>query len=280
MKPKTWFITGSSRGFGREWAEAALERGDRVTATARNLDTLKPLIESYGENVLALSLDVTNRSAAFGAVARAHEHFGRLDVVVNNAGYGLFGAIEEVSEEQARDQIETNLFGALWVTQAALPFLRDQGSGHIVQVSSIGGVVAFAGIGMYHASKWGLEGFSEALALEAAAFGIHVTLVEPGGFDTDWGGSSAVHAEPLDAYEQLRRERAGRMAQAPKGRTEATGAAILEVVDADPPPLRVFFGAAPFGIARARYAERLQTWEQWNDLALRAQGEPAEAGTA
>jgi NAD(P)-dependent dehydrogenase (short-subunit alcohol dehydrogenase family) len=166
------------------------------------------------------------------------------------------------------------------VTQAALPFLREQGSGHIIQVSSIGGIVAFAGIGMYHASKWGLEGFSEALALEVADFGIHVTLVEPGGFDTDWGGSSAVHAEPLEAYEDARRERTGRMAQTPKGRTAATGAAILEVVDADPPPLRVFLGAAPFAIAKARYAERLQTWERWNDLALAAQGQPVEAGSA
>jgi NAD(P)-dependent dehydrogenase (short-subunit alcohol dehydrogenase family) len=274
---KTWFITGSSRGFGREWAEAALARGDRVAATARNVDTLKPLTETYGENVLTLALDVTNRSAAFGAVARAHEHFGSLDVIVNNAGYGLFGAIEEVSEEEARDQIETNLFGALWVTQAALPFLREQGSGHIVQVSSIGGIVAFAGIGMYHASKWGLEGFSEALAQEVAQFGIHVTLVEPGGFDTDWGGSSAVHAQPIEAYEKARLERTARMAQVPKGRTDATGPVILEVVDAEPPPLRVFFGAAPLGLAKARYAERLATWEQWNSLALAAQGQPAEA---
>ena len=280
MASKTWFITGCSRGFGREWAEAALERGDRVAATARDADTLKPLTDRYGGSVLALTLDVTNREGAFGAVAHAHEHFGSLDVIVNNAGYGLFGAIEEVSEEQARAQIETTLFGALWVTQAALPFLRAQGSGHIVQVSSIGGIVAFAGIGMYHASKWGLEGFSEALALEVADFGIHVTLVEPGGFDTDWGGSSAVHAEPLEAYEDARRERTGRMAQTPKGRTAATGAAILEVVDADPPPLRVFLGAAPFAIAKARYAERLQTWERWNDLALAAQGQPVEAGSA
>jgi NAD(P)-dependent dehydrogenase (short-subunit alcohol dehydrogenase family) len=272
LTSKTWFITGSSRGFGREWAEAALGRGDRVAATARDIDTLKPLAERYGENVLTLALDVTNRAAAFGAVARAHEHFGSLDVVVNNAGSGLFGAIEEVSEQEAREQIETNLFGALWVTQAALPFLRDQGSGHIIQVSSIGGVVAFAGIGMYHASKWGLEGFSEALALEVAEFGIHVTLVEPGGFDTDWGGSSAVHAQPIEAYAEARRVRTGRMAQTPKGRTDATGPAILEVVDAEPPPLRVFFGAAPLGLAKARYAERLQTWEEWNSLALAAQG--------
>jgi NAD(P)-dependent dehydrogenase (short-subunit alcohol dehydrogenase family) len=280
MASKTWLITGSSRGFGREWAEAALARGDKVAATARDTATLQPLLESYGESVLPLQLDVTDRDAAFQVVERAHEHFGRLDVVVNNAGYGLFGAIEEVSEEQARAQIETNVFGALWVTQAALPLLRAQGSGHIVQVSSIGGIVAFAGIGMYHASKWALEGFSEALALEVAEFGIHVTLVEPGGFDTDWSGSSAVHAQPIDAYEAARQERAGRMANTPKGRTGATGPAILEVVDADPPPLRVFFGASPLGLARSRYAERLENWEQWNGLALAAQGEALATDSA
>jgi NAD(P)-dependent dehydrogenase (short-subunit alcohol dehydrogenase family) len=273
MPAKTWFITGSSRGFGREWAEAALERGDRVAATARDAGSLADLVSTYGHQVLALDLDVTDRAAAFDAVAQAHEHFGRLDVVVNNAGYGLFGAIEEVSEAQARAQIETNLFGALWVTQAALPLLRAQQSGHLVQVSSIGGIVAFAGIGLYHATKWGLEGFSEALSQEVAEFGIHVTLVEPGGFDTDWGGSSAVHAEPLDAYEPLRERRAAGRRAATPGRTDATGPAILAVVDADPPPLRVFFGAPPLELAKERYAQRLETWEQWKDVSLAAQGE-------
>jgi NAD(P)-dependent dehydrogenase (short-subunit alcohol dehydrogenase family) len=256
MSTKIWFITGSSRGFGREWAEVALARGDKVAATARDLGTLEQLADTYGENVLPLALDVTDRAAAFEAVAQAHDRFGRLDVIVNNAGYGLFGAIEEVTEAQARAQIETNLFGALWVTQAALPYLREQRSGHIVQVSSIGGVVAFAGIGMYHASKWGLEGFSEALALEVAEFGIHVTLIEPGGFDT-------------------RRQMTQRRSDLPKGNTGATGPAILEVVDAEPPPLRIFFGSPPLAIAKDRYAQRLRTWEEWNDLSVAAQGEQA-----
>jgi NAD(P)-dependent dehydrogenase (short-subunit alcohol dehydrogenase family) len=272
MATKTWFITGTSRGFGREWAQAALKRGDNVAATARSVDALSGLVDTYGDAVLALELDVTDRAADFDAVARAHDHFGRLDVVVNNAGYGLFGAIEEVSEEQARAQIETNLFGALWVTQAALPYLREQRSGHIIQVSSIGGIAAFAGIGLYHASKWGLEGFSEALAQEVAEFGIHVTLVEPGGFDTDWRGSSAVRAEPIEAYEDARRQTADRRSQLPQGRTDATGAAILQIVDAEDPPLRVFFGAPPLQIAKERYAQRLKTWEEWNDLSVAAQG--------
>jgi NAD(P)-dependent dehydrogenase (short-subunit alcohol dehydrogenase family) len=272
MASKVWFITGSSRGFGREWAQAALDRGDRVAATARDLDTLSELVETYGDAVLALKLDVNDRAADFDAVAQAHEHFGRLDVVINNAGYGLFGTIEEVSEEEARAQIETNLFGALWVTQAALPYLREQRNGHIIQVSSIGGIAAFAGVGLYHASKWGLEGFSEALALEVAEFGIHVTLVEPGGFDTDWSGSSAVRAEPIDAYAEARKQMAARRSQLPQGKTGATGAAILQIVDAAEPPLRVFFGAPPLAIAKERYAQRLQTWEEWNELSVAAQG--------
>jgi len=272
MAGKVWFITGCSRGFGREWAEAALARGDRVAATARNTDALAELLETYGENVLALELDVTDRSAAFDTVARAHEHFGRLDVVVNNAGYGLFGTIEEVNEQQARSQIETNLFGALWVTQAALPLLREQGSGHIVQVSSIGGIAAFPGVGLYHASKWALEGFSEALAQEVAGFGIDVTLVEPGGFDTDWGGSSAVRAEPLPAYADVHEQMRHRRAVLPQGKTGASAAAILAVVDAENPPLRVFFGSPPLSIAKERYAARLRTWEEWNDVSVAAQG--------
>src|ERR1700721_3672714 len=200
MTSKTWFITGTSRGFGREWTKAALERGDRVAATARDTSTLDDLRTEYGDALLALPLDVTDRTAAFATVAHAHQHFGRLDIVVNNAGYGHFGMVEEISEQEARAQIETNLFGALWVTQAALPFLREQGSGHIVQVSSIGGISTFPNVGIYHASKWGLEGFSQALAQEVKEFGINVTLIEPGGFGTDWAGSSAEHSEPIPAY--------------------------------------------------------------------------------
>ncbi len=273
MATKTWFITGSSRGFGRHWAEAALQRGDRVAATARHPDALEPLRARYGDAVLALALDVTDRAAAGDAVARAHEHFGRLDVVVNNAGYGLFGAIEEVTEEQARAQFETNLFGALWVTQAALPHLRAQRAGHIVQVSSLGGIAAFPGVGVYHASKWALEGFSEALAEEVAEFGIHVTLVEPGAYDTDWGGASAAHADPLPVYDALRERMAQRRVQLPRGRAAATAQAILAVVDADPPPLRVFLGATALALTQRRYTERLQTWERWRDVSIAAQGE-------
>jgi NAD(P)-dependent dehydrogenase (short-subunit alcohol dehydrogenase family) len=274
MTPKTWLITGTSRGFGREWAIAALERGDSVAATARDISSLDDLVARHGDAILPLSLDVTDRAAVFAAVAQAHQRFGRLDIVVNNAGYGQFGMVEEISEAQARAQIETNLFGALWVTQAALPYLREQRSGHILQVSSIGGISAFPNVGMYHASKWGLEGMSQALAREVAGFGIKVTLIEPGGFSTDWGGSSAQHAEPLPAYDGVREQAAKLRAsrQSAPGDPVATRAAVLQVVDAPEPPLRVFFGDAPLAIATADYESRLATWREWEPVSAAAQG--------
>jgi NAD(P)-dependent dehydrogenase (short-subunit alcohol dehydrogenase family) len=274
MTQKTWFITGTSRGFGREWTAAALERGDRVAATARDTSSLDDLVEKYGDAILAIALDVTDREADFAAVQQAFDHFGRLDVVVNNAGYGQFGMAEELSEQELRDQIETNVFGAIWVTQAALPFLRQQGSGHIIQVSSIGGVSAFPNLSAYHASKWALEGFSQALSQEVAEFGIHVTLVEPGGFATDWSGPSARSAQPNPAYDGARERRAQQRERlaAGAGDPSASAAALLRVVDADEPPLRVFFGASAFDIVRPDYESRLAGWEKWDDVAKLAQG--------
>ena len=272
MANKVWFITGTSKGFGRIWAEAALARGDRVAATARNVKTLAPLVERYGERTAAITLDVTDKTAVHAAVSEAHERFGRLDVVVNNAGYGLFGAIEEVSEAQAREQIETNLFGALWVTQAALPILRAQRSGHIIQVSSIGGVNAFPTVGLYHASKWGLEGFSQALAAEVAGFGINVTLVEPGGFATDWSGPSAKRATLLPAYDGARAAMEAFRSHNVPGDPNATGPAILKVVDSPDPPLRIFFGSVGLPMMRAEYAKRIETWDKWNHVSIEAQG--------
>lgn len=270
---KIWFITGTSRGFGREWAEAALERGDSVAATARSTDSLTALVDTYGDRVLPLSLDVTDRTAVFAAVQQAQEHLGRLDVVINNAGYGQFGMVEELSESEMRGQMETNLFGAVWVTQAALPYLREQGSGHIIQVSSIGGISAFPTVGAYHASKWALEGLSQAFSQEVAGFGIKVTLVEPGGFSTDWGGSSAKHATALPAYDGVREQAANRPSRAgTPGDPTATRGPILTIVDSENPPLRVFFGEAPLGIAKADYESRLKSWEEWQPVALEAHG--------
>ena len=274
MSEKVWFITGTSRGFGREWAIAGLERGDKVAATARNTDTLADLAEKYGDALLPIALDVTDREADFAAVKAAHDHFGRLDIVVNNAGYGHFGFVEELTEAEARAQLETNLFGALWVTQAALPYLRAQRSGHIIQVSSIGGITAFPLVGIYHASKWALEGLSQSLAQEVAGFGIHVTLIEPGGFDTDWSGPSSTISQALPDYAELHQQVAEVRKQrwAKPGDPKASAAALLKVVDAERPPLRVFFGETPLQTARADYESRLANWEQWQPVAVQAQG--------
>ena len=275
MASKVWFITGTSKGFGRVWAEAALARGDRVAATARQVETLAPLLERYGKQVATIALDVTDKGAVAAAIAETHGRFGRLDVVVNNAGYGLFGTIEEVSEAEARAQLETNLFGALWVTQAALPIMRAQRSGHIIQVSSIGGVNAFPTVGLYHASKWALEGFSQSLASEVAAFGIKVTIVEPGGYATDWGGASAKRAAQLSAYDGARAKIAAFRSGYTPGDPQATGPAILKLVDAEQPPLRIFFGSGGLPMTRAEYARRIATWEKWNAVSIEAQGDLA-----
>jgi NAD(P)-dependent dehydrogenase (short-subunit alcohol dehydrogenase family) len=270
--PKTWLITGASRGFGKEWAVAALRRGDNVAATARKPEDIQDLVEAYGDAVLPIVLDVTDRDGCFAAVAQTQRVFGGLDVVVNNAGYGQFGMVEELSEDELRAQLDTNLFGALWITQAALPILREQGSGHVIQVSSIGGISAFPGIGAYHASKWALEGITQSLAAEVQEFGIKVTIIEPGGFSTDWAGPSAKHATALDAYAPQHEAGAKRSGGQKRGDPTATGEIVLQLVDMDSPPLRVFFGTAPLGIAEADYASRLASWRATQDLAEAAQG--------
>jgi NAD(P)-dependent dehydrogenase (short-subunit alcohol dehydrogenase family) len=275
---KTWFITGTSSGFGREWTAAALSRGDRVAATTRNPGALGDLVAEHGDALLPLSLDVTDRTAVIDAVEQAHARFGRLDVVVNNAGYGTNGMIEEVSEQDIRDQFETNVLAPLWVTQAVLPVLRGQGSGHIIQVSSIGGIASFPGLGIYCSSKFAVEGFTQALAAEVAGFGIRVTLVEPGAFDTS-GTTSARNSAPLEAYEPFRkaaREMAASRRSVP-GDPKATFEALTQILEADEPPLRVFFGTAPLGMAEAEYERRLAGWRAWQHVSELAQGTGAPA---
>jgi NAD(P)-dependent dehydrogenase (short-subunit alcohol dehydrogenase family) len=269
---KTWFITGASRGLGRSFTVAALGRGDRVAATVRDLASLADLAEEHGDALLPIQLDVTDRAAGQRAVADAHAHFGRLDVVVNNAGYGHFGAVEELTEDDVRRQMETNFFGALWITQAALPLMREQGSGHVVQISSIGGVGAFASIGAYHASKWALEGLSEALSQEVAPFGIHVTIIEPSGFATDWSGDSSMRSAEIDAYDPIREARKARQGGATGGDPDAAAASLLQVVDADEPPLRVLFGTMANDLAPKLYAARLETWSAWEQVGRDAEG--------
>lgn len=268
---KIWFITGSSRGFGRRFVEAALGRGDKVVATARQADSLADLVAVHGDRVLPLSLDVTDRTAVFAAVQRAHEHFGRIDVVVNNAGYGLFGMVEEVQEADVRSQFETNVFGALWVTQAALPFLRAQGNGHVIMLSSVLGIAAFPTTGGYTASKAALEGLSESLAQEVAPFGIKVTIVEPSGFDTGFA-TSTKQSDPMPVYAPVRDAFNAQFAGLPQGDASGVGGALLAIVDAPQPPLRVFFGTLPMHVVPQLYAQRLKTWEDWAGVAAQADG--------
>ena len=275
MNSKVWFITGASRGFGRIWAEAALERGDQVAATARDVASIADLTKQFGDAVLPLALDVTNPEQVHQAVGQAHAHFGRLDVVLNNAGYSLVGTIEEAGEADVRAQFDTNYFGTLRVIQAALPLLRQQGSGHILGVSSTVGLVAFPIIGSYCATKWAFEALHESLAQEVKPFGIKVTLIEPGAYATEFGSPASLKFAPgMDAYAALRQQVIGRLSSAKRGDPQATAEAIFKVVDAQDPPLRFFLGNENLPLVRATYADRLATWEAWEAVSSAAQGEP------
>ena len=264
MAEKIWFITGASRGFGRIWTEAALTRGDKVAATARDAATLADLKQRFGDALLPLTLDVTNTEQAKQAVDQAHEHFGRLDVVLNNAGYTLVGTVEEASEADVRDLFDTNLLGALRVIQAALPLLRAQGSGHIIGISSGMGVWASPLIGFYCASKWAFEAMHDSLSQEVAEFGVNVTLIEPGAYATEFGTpASRKMAVGLEVYDDFRTRTFAKLSGAPHADPNNTPQAVLDVVDAADPPLRLFLGADGLLMARKVYAERLATWEAW-----------------
>ncbi|QBS39403.1 short-chain dehydrogenase/reductase [Nocardia sp. CS682] len=265
---KVWLITGVSRGLGREWACAALERGDRVAGTARDIAALADLSAAFPETFLPLSLEVTDRAADFAAVEQTARHFGRLDVVLNNAGFMQFGMVEELTEHQIRAELETNLLGSLWVTQAALPVLRAQGSGHIIQVSSLWGIVASPNVGAYNASKWALEGLSQSLAAEVAGFGIHVTLLEPATYDT--GFTLTTFATENPAYDPVRAD--PDYAAQRFGIPSATRDAILALVDADKPPLRLLLGDEALRIVTEEYESRLATWNEWQTVSIAAQG--------
>ncbi len=269
---KTIFITGASRGFGKIWAEAFLKRGDKVIATARNTDALNDLVAAYGDAVLPIQLDVNNREQVFASIAQAKQHFGTIDVLINNAGYGLFGTIEETSEQEARDQIETNVFGLLWATQDVLPVMRAQGHGHIIQVSSVLGLVTLPLLGLYNASKFAVEGLTETLASEVKGFGINVSLIEPNGFATDWAGASAASTTPMDIYEPVRAAFQAGLTDDIFGVPEATADAVLKLVDAENPPLRLFLGKMALPWVKPVYAGRLTEWEAWEEVASAAHG--------
>ena len=270
---KTWLITGASRGFGRIWAGAALERGDQVTVTARKLADVADFRERFGDAALPLALDVTNTEQVQQVIQEAYAHFGRLDVLVNNAGTSLFAATEEASDEQIRGLFDANYLGMVRVLRAALPLLRKQGYGHILGVSSGLGITALPLIGFYCATKWAVEALHESLAQEVKAFGIKVTLVEPGAYATEFGKSGQV-ADSLKAYTEMRKQVLTRLATMERGDPEATTAAILKLVDTDNPPLRLGLGNTILTRARAAYAERLATWEAWEGVMNAAMGEP------
>ena len=281
---KVWLITGSSRGLGRALTEAVLAAGHKLVATARDPAQLADLVERYGDQVRTLALDVTDAHAAADAIEAAVEAFGRLDVLVNNAGYGNIGSIEDTRLEDIREQIETNLFGVIHVTKAAIPVLRKQGSGHIIQVSSIGGRVGAMGRAPYSAAKWGVEGFSEALAKETAPLGIKVTIIEPGGFRTDFAGSSTTINEVRPEYDstvgaaaRFQRDYNGTQ----PGDPARAAAAIIRLAALDEPPLRLLLGSDAVRIAEQSDLARLEADKKWRDLSVSTDFGPGSgAGTS
>jgi NAD(P)-dependent dehydrogenase (short-subunit alcohol dehydrogenase family) len=268
--PTVFFLTGASRGLGRAIATAVLDAGHQLVATARDPESLDDLLASHPDQVLPVALDVTDAAAAQVAVAAGRERFGRLDVVVNNAGYADLAAVEDVTPADFRAQIETNLFGVVNVTKAALPVLREGGGGHVIQVSSIGGRLATPGLAAYQSAKWAVGGFSSVLAAEVAPLGIKVTVLEPGGMQTDWAGAS-MSVPPISApYEPT----VGRSAAMHNAATLALGdpakvaRVILEVAAMDAPPLRLILGSEAYAYATAAGRAQAESDGRWHDLTV------------
>jgi NAD(P)-dependent dehydrogenase (short-subunit alcohol dehydrogenase family) len=275
--PSVWLITGSSRGLGRALAQAVLAAGHRLVATARRPEDLAALASQYGDNIRTVALDVTNPESARAAVQQAVDAFGRLDVVVNNAGYGNIASIEDGDEADFRAQMETNFFGVANVTRAAIPVLREQGAGHIIQVSSIGGRVGTPGLAAYQSAKWAVEGFSEVLAKEVGPLGIKVTIVEPGGFRTDWAGSSMTVATPSAAYQAT----IGPMIEYREhhqavGDPAKAAQAILRIAGIDAPPLRLLLGTDAVTIAKQVHATQSAGDAKWRELSLSTDADDAD----
>jgi NAD(P)-dependent dehydrogenase (short-subunit alcohol dehydrogenase family) len=268
---KVWFITGSSRGLGRSLTEAVLANGDLVTATARNPEQLNDLVKKYPGQVYAIKLDVTRNGEIKKAVEETITHFGRIDVLVNNAGFGITGAAEAFSEEQVRSQLETNLYAPIEITRAVLPYMRKQRSGHILQISSVGGRVGNAGLTMYQAAKFGLGGFSEALAKEVAPLGIRVTCVEPGGFRTDWGGASMSFAPEVEGYETTVGWMAGFLKSGnyvPVGDPDKAAKVMIDLVGHPEPPIHLILGSEAVGILRQADVTRQAEFEKWIPVSI------------
>lgn len=271
---KTVIITGASRGFGRIWTEAFLKRGDNVIATSRNIDNLQALTAQYGDSILALQLDITSKQNCIDVVNASKQKFGKIDVLINNAGYCVFGTIEENSEKEAKDLFDANVFGTLWMTQAILPVFRAQRTGHIIQLSSVLGINALPTMGLYSATKFAVEGFSEALQAEVKDFGINVTMIEPNSFKTDFFGTSALESKPLDAYAKVTADFRSGDGLKPEnvGNPNATVETILNLVDNANPPLRLFLGKLAYPWTQYTYSEKLALWDKWKDISARSHG--------
>ncbi|MFG2276117.1 SDR family oxidoreductase [Streptomyces chartreusis] len=270
MTQRTWLITGVNSGFGRQMTEQLLERGDKVAGTIRRPGSVDDLVAKYGDRFWVASLDVTDTPAVKEVVNRAFAELGRIDVVVNNAGYGLFGAAEEVTDEQILRIINTNLVGSIQVTRAALPHLRSQGGGRIIQISTYGGQATNPGACMYHASKWGIEGFMESTAKDVAPFGIGVTIVEPGGARTEFRYGSLQMATPLSEYDDTpaAMTRAAQDRSRPSlGDPAVMASRIIESVDQAPAPLRLVLGSDSYRFLQAGLSERLAEIEAQRDTA-------------
>jgi NAD(P)-dependent dehydrogenase (short-subunit alcohol dehydrogenase family) len=274
---QVWLITGSSRGLGRALADAVLAAGHMLVATARNPAQLADLIERYGDQVRTVALDVTNEQAAVDAVAVATKAFGRLDVLVNNAGYGDISPIEDTSLDEFRAQIETNLFGVINVTKAALPLMREQRAGHILQFSSVGGRIGPVGRAPYAAAKWGVEGFSEVLSKEVGPFGVKVTIIEPGGFRTDFAGSSTAIREGRPEYDstvgktaRFQRDYNGKQ----PGDPAKAAAAVLHIASLNDPPLRLLLGSDAVHFVEQNDLAKMDSDRKWKDLSVSTDIEP------
>jgi NAD(P)-dependent dehydrogenase (short-subunit alcohol dehydrogenase family) len=268
---KVWFITGSSRGLGRSLTEAVLAKGDLVAATARNPETLNDLVEKYPGQIYPALLDVTDYKQVHEAVADAVAHFGKIDVLVNNAGFGITGAAEAYTDEQVRSQLETNLYAPIEITRAVLPYMRKQRSGHILQISSIGGRVGNAAVTIYQAAKFGLGGFSEGLAKEVGPLGIRVTCVEPGGFRTDWAGASMTYAPVVEGYESTVGWRTKFFTDGtfiPVGDPDKAAKVMIELVDNPGPPVHLVLGSEAIGMLKNANAVRDAEMEKWMAVSL------------
>ena len=268
---KVWFITGSSRGLGKSLTEAVLAYGDKVAATARHLEQLKDLAKKYPTQILPLPLDVSDKSQIHSAIEQAVKHFGRIDVLVNNAGFGITGAAEAFTDEQVRSQLEVNLYAPIEVTRAVLPYMRQQRSGRILQISSIGGRVGNAGLTMYQAAKFGLAGFSEALRKEVAPLGIKVTSIEPGGFRTDWAGASMTFAKDIEGYENIIggiKEFLTSGKFIPLGDPAKAAQVIIELAEHPQPPLHLVLGSEAVGILKNADENRKAEFEKWLPVSI------------